>query len=201
MSAMGGTSTTGRRRRWGRILISLSWVGASVGLVVAVVGSRPVEEAVELRSGFTSIQRQTLSSVESFSGTVRYDAPVAVLHAGTDGAAVGGAGGGGQAGVTTVSVGERVTWIIAAGAEVDNGDLLYEVNDEPVVFLTGSIPSYRTLERGDTGADVAVVQSALVDLGFDPAGFGRDRRRVRPVDRADGRVLANGGGISGGWRR
>ena len=169
---MNATHANGRHRHWGRVLIALCWVGAVVGLVVAVVGSRPVEEAVELRSGFTSIQRQTLSSVESFSGTVHYDAPVAVVHDGAGGAAaVSVSGGGGQAGAAAESVAERVTWIVVPGVEVDNGDVLYEVNDEPVVFLTGSIPSYRTLERGDTGADVAVVQSALIDLGYDPDGL------------------------------
>jgi hypothetical protein len=71
--------------------------------------------------------------------------------------------------VTTVDPFEgRVTWVAAAGAEVANGDVLYKVDDVPVVLLTGSIPSYRTLERGTDGDDVADLQIALKGLGFDP---------------------------------
>jgi hypothetical protein len=169
------TDPTGRSSRWGRILFSLFWIGAIVVLVVVVVRSRPAEEAVELQSGFTSVQRQSLSSTESFSGTVRYDTPVEVTHV-ADGEASGnaagsGAGGGGQSGASAQIVDERITWVIEPGAEVDNGDLLYEVNHEPVVLLTGSVPSYRTLQRSDTGDDVAVLQAALVRLGYDPDGL------------------------------
>ena len=169
------TDATGRSSRWGRIVFSLFWIGAIVVLVVVVVRSRPAEEAVELQSGFTSVQRQTLSSTESFSGTVRYDAPVEVIRVAggeASGTAAGsGAGGGGQSGASAQIVDERITWVIEPGTEVDNGDLLYEVNREPVVLLTGSVPSYRTLQRSDTGDDVAVLQAALVRLGYDPDGL------------------------------
>jgi peptidoglycan hydrolase-like protein with peptidoglycan-binding domain len=84
------------------------------------------------------------------------------------GGGVGGTGGGGGTVATVDPFEGRVTWLAAAGAEVANGDVLYEVDEVPVVFLTGSVASYRTLERGATGDDVADLQLALKDLGFDP---------------------------------
>ena len=166
---MSSTDATGRASRWFRVVFVLLWMGATVFLVVIVVRSGPAEDEVELQSGFTSVQRQTLSSTESFSGTVQFDTPIAVARGATSG--ISGAGGGGPSGPTSQIVEERVTWIVEPGVEVDNGDVLYEVNDQPVVLLTGSVPSYRTLRPGDVGVDVIVVQSALVQLGYDPDGL------------------------------
>jgi hypothetical protein len=40
------------------------------------------------------------------------------------------------------------------GDKVDCGDVLYRVNDDPVLLLCGRVPAYRDLHRGDTGKDV-----------------------------------------------
>jgi hypothetical protein len=38
---------------------------------------------------------------------------------------------------------------------VDCGEVLYRVNDNPVLLLCGSTPAYRSLSKGDSGPDVA----------------------------------------------
>ena len=53
-----------------------------------------------------------------------------------------------------------------AGDEVDCGDVLYRVDDKPVLLLCGSTPAYRSLSEGDRGPDVAELNANLVDLGY-----------------------------------
>ena len=52
------------------------------------------------------------------------------------------------------------------GQVVSQGQVLYRVNDSPVVLLYGSIPSYRTLSAEASGADVAELNADLVALGY-----------------------------------
>jgi multidrug efflux pump subunit AcrA (membrane-fusion protein) len=49
---------------------------------------------------------------------------------------------------------------------VDCGEVLYRVNDNPVLLLCGSTPAYRSLSKGDSGPDVAELNANLVDLGY-----------------------------------
>ena len=64
-----------------------------------------------------------------------------------------------------------VTEVVAAGETIEQGDVLYRVDGEPVVVMYGDIPAYRTLrDLSDnmTGADVLQLETALVALGYDP---------------------------------
>ncbi len=64
-----------------------------------------------------------------------------------------------------------VTEVVAAGGTISQGDVIYRVNDEPVVVMYGDSPAYRTLRELDdnmTGADVLQLEQALVALGYDP---------------------------------
>ena len=40
------------------------------------------------------------------------------------------------------------------GDKVDCGDVLYRVDDHPVLLLCGTVPAYRDLHMGDKGKDV-----------------------------------------------
>jgi hypothetical protein len=53
-----------------------------------------------------------------------------------------------------------------AGDKVDCGDVLYRVDDKPVLLLCGSTPAYRSLSQGERGSDVAELNTNLVDLGY-----------------------------------
>ena len=58
------------------------------------------------------------------------------------------------------------TELPALGQVISQGQVLYRVNDSPVVLLYGSTPAYRTLSAGATGADVAELNADLVALGY-----------------------------------
>lgn len=78
-------------------------------------------------------------------------------------------------GVDTLAVQSRLVGTITAAAEpgtaIQQGDVLYRVNGEPVVVLYGDVPAYRTLLDAPTnleGDDVEQLEAALVALGYDP---------------------------------
>jgi hypothetical protein len=63
------------------------------------------------------------------------------------------------------------TALPSAGQVIRPGQVLYQVDDSPVVLLRGSTPAYRTLSEGAyasdvTGADVAELNADLVALGY-----------------------------------
>ncbi len=53
------------------------------------------------------------------------------------------------------------------GDEVDCGDVLYRVDDDPVLLLCGTVPAYRDLAMGDDGNDVRQLNRSLHALGYD----------------------------------
>jgi hypothetical protein len=53
-----------------------------------------------------------------------------------------------------------------SGDRVDCGEVLYRVNDNPVLLLCGWTPVYRPLSKGDSGPDVAELNANLLHLGY-----------------------------------
>ncbi|MDN3352484.1 peptidoglycan-binding protein [Actinomadura sp. DC4] len=66
-----------------------------------------------------------------------------------------------------------LTWVAAPGYEVTRGRSAYRLDDRPVPLLYGSLPLYRTLGTGTTGADVAQFERNLRALGY--TGFTVDK--------------------------
>jgi hypothetical protein len=72
------------------------------------------------------------------------------------------------------------TWVPRVGDVIKCGQIMYWVNDDPVLLLSGSRPMYRNLSRGDDGWDVRNLNDNLVALGYadrktvdeDPSHFG-----------------------------
>jgi multidrug efflux pump subunit AcrA (membrane-fusion protein) len=63
--------------------------------------------------------------------------------------------------------GGTLTWLPSAGRVIRQGQALYRVdNASPVVLLYGSVPAWRTLDEGLTGADVTQLNHDLVALGY-----------------------------------
>jgi peptidoglycan hydrolase-like protein with peptidoglycan-binding domain len=62
--------------------------------------------------------------------------------------------------------GTTVTDLPATGTTVAQGEPLYALDGRPTVLLLGTTPAFRALREGDTGPDVAQLQSNLVALGF-----------------------------------
>lgn len=55
---------------------------------------------------------------------------------------------------------------IDAGGIVQEGDVLYRLDERPVVIMKGETPAYRDLSQGSKGNDVAQLQEALRSLGY-----------------------------------
>ncbi len=72
---------------------------------------------------------------------------------------------------TVVSRGNgTVTSVAAQGTVIEQGDILYYIDGEPVVALYGDVPAYRTmadLSTNMTGEDVRQLETALAALGLD----------------------------------
>lgn len=59
------------------------------------------------------------------------------------------------------------TWLPAAGSSIRPGQVLYTVDDLPVVLMAGSLPAWRQFELGMTpGPDVAQLQRGLIAGGY-----------------------------------
>lgn len=61
-----------------------------------------------------------------------------------------------------------VTAAVAQGAVLERGDVLVDIDDQPVVVLYGDVPVWRNLRSGDEGPDVEQLETNLVALGYDP---------------------------------
>src|SRR5260221_6878809 len=55
------------------------------------------------------------------------------------------------------------------GAKISSGDVLYRVDDHPVLLLWGPVPAYRDLRSGDAGSDVRQLSQNLHALGYHAA--------------------------------
>ncbi|HEY2508694.1 MAG TPA: hypothetical protein VGI58_19430 [Streptosporangiaceae bacterium] len=58
------------------------------------------------------------------------------------------------------------TWLPSVGQTVRQGQMIYQVSGTPVVLLYGSVPAYRDLSEGMTGADATELNTDLVKLGY-----------------------------------
>ena len=100
-------------------------------------------------TGLTAVTRQNLSAQTNMNATLGYAGSYSVINQ-----ALG-----------------TYTALPSAGQVITQGQVLYQVNDSPVVLLRGSTPAYRALSEGTyasdvTGADVAELNADLVALGY-----------------------------------
>jgi peptidoglycan hydrolase-like protein with peptidoglycan-binding domain len=139
-----------KRKRWLLVAVAVLVAVIATGCVVVLSGAKqegPV--AQQLPVGAAQVQRRTLSAMVSQAGTLTYRArsdgsPYAVIN---------------QARGT-------YTKLPASGQVIAQGQVLYRVNDSPVVLLYGSTPAYRTLSAGASGPDVSELNADLVALGY-----------------------------------
>ena len=133
------------------------WVAAGIGVVLAagvVAGWRAgvfSSPAASSGSGLGAapatavVRRRDLSAVTPVAATLGY--------AGTY--TVAGQGGG------------TLTSLPHAGEVISQGQVLYQTgNGSPVVLLYGTVPDWRAMSAGTTGADVAQLNHDLVNLGY-----------------------------------
>jgi hypothetical protein len=125
---------------------------ATGALAVASGAQEPSPSAQRPPVSTATVEREDLSAMVSQDGTLTY-------RARSDGSPY------------TVINQARGTYtrLPTVGQVIWPGQVLYRVNDSPVVLLYGSTPTYRTLSAGTSGADVAELNAALVALRYAPA--------------------------------
>jgi hypothetical protein len=123
-------------------------VAVAIGVVVATSGGgQPAAQASAVNTA--TVERGTLSDMVSQYGILSY-------RARPDGSPYG----------VINRAGGTYTELPRAGDEVECGDVLYRVDNHPVLLLCGPMPAYRSLSEGASGPDVAALNANLVHLGF-----------------------------------
>jgi len=140
-----------KRKSWALAGAALLIAAAVTGGVVALFGAgRASSDAQAPAPNTAPVQQGKLSAVVSQDGTLTYAArpdgsPYSVIN---------------QAqGVYTE--------LPEIGDRVDCGDVLYRVDEHPVLLLCGAVPAYRALQAGDAGPDVRALNDNLHELGYD----------------------------------
>jgi hypothetical protein len=146
-------ATRARRRNWFR------WVVAGIVVILVAGGagawragafSSPSASPPTSQQGLPApatqvVVRENIVSQTPVDGTLGYAGSYTVA---------------GQGGGT-------LTWLPSVGQVISQGGVLYETGDgTPVLLLHGSVPDWRALEEGVTGADVSQLNHDLVDLGY-----------------------------------
>ncbi|HEV7897880.1 MAG TPA: peptidoglycan-binding domain-containing protein [Planosporangium sp.] len=117
-------------------------------VAVAAVGfggtdARPAA-ATDLPPATAAVTRTTLTQTQRVNGTLGYGSPVPVSARGHG----------------------TLTWLPPAGTTVQRGQPVYRVDNVSVPLWYGSLPLYRPLRPGVTGADVREVEENLSALGY-----------------------------------
>jgi hypothetical protein len=150
------------RKRWALAAAALL-VAATCGVVAMSGADHPTAAARALAADTVKVQKGELSAMVSAGGTLTY-------RARSDGSPY-----------LRDQPGSRVyTSLPDSGDKVGCGDVLYRVDDRPVVLLCGTVPAYRALHVGLKGRDVRQLNRNLHRLGYDADAH----VRIDPGDRA-----------------
>jgi hypothetical protein len=138
------------RKRWVLAgLAVLAAIAATGGLVVMSNPKQATSAEQEPPANTVKVEKRTLSAMLSLDGTLTY-------RAGADG--------------SPYSVIDQAqgtyTKLPQIGQVISQGQVLYRVDDSPVILLNGSTPAYRSLSAGATGVDVAELNADLVALSY-----------------------------------
>ena len=136
------------RRRWPHVLIGAVAGGAAVWAISGWIDGRTEEADAEQQAptlATAPVEQRDVQEEIEWAGTLGYGQPTAV------------------AGATGT-----VTATAEPGSTLVRGDLVAEVDDQPVVLFYGTTPMWRTMADGDEGADVLQLEANLAALGYDP---------------------------------
>ena len=140
-----------KRQTWVLAGAAVLVAATATGGVVAMSGAEQVTPAAQDPPANTvTVEKGELSSMVSLDGTLTYRA----RSDGSPYSAINQARG-------------TYTKLPDEGNRVDCGDVLYRVDDDPVVMLCGAVPAYRDLDKGDKGNDVRQLNRNLHKLGYD----------------------------------
>jgi len=106
------------------------------------------DDTTETAASVVPVELRTLKDAERLSGDLGYADEQTITAGSAEGV---------------------LTGLPEEGSTVHRGEAVYDVDDEPVVLLTGRLPLYRDLSWGvDDGADVRQLERSLKRLGYDP---------------------------------
>ena len=151
------------------------WVAAGVVIVVAAAaigaalatgafrgsGQQAAGASTGYKTGTATVTRQSLTSQTEENATLG--------DAGTWTVAVPSSSSSSSAGSSSSSAAAgsgAFTWLPQVGQVIHQGQQIYGLSGSPVVLLYGSVPAYRDLSEGMTGADVTELNRDLVHLGY-----------------------------------
>ncbi|MEE8456541.1 MAG: hypothetical protein V3S28_00685, partial [Acidimicrobiia bacterium] len=159
-----GSSETGdkgqpmwRRASTWTIVIVVAALGA-VGVLVLSDGSSPTSTDTSAAPSYMEIRRTTLEDITTLDGTLGFIVADPLVYAGS------------QAGIVPITAGAAgtITSLPRNGTTVLEGEILYTLDEQPVIVLYGEVPAYRTLNtRTSDGTDVLQLEEALTRLGYD----------------------------------
>ena len=140
-------SGTGRYPRWALAVLAVLAAGAGIAWRAGAFGSDGPAGAGRgaLPPATQPVVREDLSSTTPLTATLGYAGSYTVTGQGAG----------------------TLTSLPSAGKVIGQGQVLYRAdNGVPVVLLYGSVPAWRTLAEGLTGADVTQLNHDLVALGY-----------------------------------
>jgi peptidoglycan hydrolase-like protein with peptidoglycan-binding domain len=141
-----------KRKTWllaaAAVLVAATIAGGVV--VMSTSAEQTTAAAQELPANTVEVEKGDLSSMVSLDGTLTYRA----RSDGSPYSAINQASG-------------TYTKLPDEGDKADCGDVLYRVDDDPVLLLCGTVPAYRDLDTGDDGNDVRQLNRNLHELGYD----------------------------------
>ena len=154
-----------KKPRWRRastwvVVVALLIAAAAVAWALSTTADSETTDTVVALS-FTAVERTTLEEKTTLDGTLGFVAGDPIVYAGS------------ANGIVTVTSGTNgtITSLPAEGSTVEEGGILYTVDEQPVIVFYGDIPAYRTLStRSTDGADVLQLEEALTRLGYDEDG-------------------------------
>jgi Putative peptidoglycan binding domain len=153
-----------RRRRagWAAVVVVVVVLAAGLGAADAAGlfgAAKPAPGSNADATGTAAVRRGSLTEQMQESGTLG--------DAGSYSVDVPGSPSSGNTGSSAAGSGAQVfTWLPQPGQIIRQGQVLYEINETPVVLLYGRVPAYRDLSEGMTGADVRELNADLVKLGY-----------------------------------
>ncbi|MFV1999833.1 MAG: peptidoglycan-binding protein [Acidimicrobiia bacterium] len=148
-----------RRSRLGWWIAGVLVLAAGVAVVAAVLASGGDTEAVaDTTLSVATVTQTDLVVTQDLDGTLGFGTAETLTFRSSNDGIVTYIGGG---------VG-TVTWVVPEGSTVESGDVLYVLDSSPVMVFAGDLPAYRSFNsRMSNGPDVAQLEQALVDLGYD----------------------------------
>jgi peptidoglycan hydrolase-like protein with peptidoglycan-binding domain len=137
-----------KRKTW--VLVGAAVLTAAGGVVAMSSAEQATPTPQESSPNTAKVQRGKLSDRVSQAGILTY-------RARSDGAPY-----------SAINQADGIyTKLPEEGDKVDCGDVLYRVDDDPVLLLCGTVPAYRDPDTGDKGKDVRQLNRNLHKLGYD----------------------------------